>query len=115
MAYFSIFTMPKKAAAKRKLDDDNTSEDEVVNSAVDQTSKRGRKLNPSATAASNAAPKLKFDLQWDEHGEEMGKGIKPLYYLYSESVPGSSKIAGFDIDGTIIVTKSGKTFATSKL
>jgi len=105
--------MPKKTAAKRKLDDANSSEDEIVKTSVDVTSKLGRKLNPSATAAANAESKLKFDLQWDEHGEEMGKGVKPLYYLYSESEPGSSKIAAFDIDNTIIVTKSGKTFATN--
>lgn len=53
---------------------------------------------------------LKFGLEWREHGEKGAKNLKPLIYL-SADLPGCNKIASFDIDGTIIVTKSGKTFA----
>jgi len=38
-----------------------------------------------------------------------------LLYLYPPSSIHSSKIAGFDIDGTVINTKSGKNFATDDL
>jgi len=38
-----------------------------------------------------------------------------LLYLYPPSSPDSVKIAGFDIDDTIIKTKSGKAFATDDL
>lgn len=58
--------------------------------------------------------KLKYDLEWDEYGDKDSKNIRPLFYLWSKSLPGREKIAAFDIDGTIIVTKTGKTFAASK-
>lgn len=53
---------------------------------------------------------LKFGLEWHEHGEKGAKNLKPLIYLTGD-LPGCKKVASFDIDGTIIVTKSGKTFA----
>ncbi|RNA23553.1 bifunctional polynucleotide phosphatase kinase-like [Brachionus plicatilis] len=53
---------------------------------------------------------LKFGFVWREAGEKGAKNLKPLIYL-SADLPGCKKIASFDIDGTIIVTKSGKTFA----
>jgi bifunctional polynucleotide phosphatase/kinase len=54
---------------------------------------------------------VKYDLTWNEEGKESQKTkIKPLFYFWSESFPGTSKVACFDIDNTIIVTKSGKSF-----
>ena len=97
---------------KRKSDvvDEDTDE-ETVNKPIAQSSKRGRVINPFATMMAKSEAKLKFDLEWSDFGDSMGKDFKPLYYLHSEKLPGIDKVAAFDIDGTIIVTKSGKTFA----
>lgn len=59
----------------------------------------------------------KYGLQWNQHGEfDVIPGMKGLLYLHSgddSPLKGCSKIAGFDIDCTIITTQSGKTFATN--
>lgn len=55
--------------------------------------------------------KKKYNIAWQYHGKEV-KGISPLMYLDGPDIPPSKKIAGFDMDGTLIVTKSGKTFPT---
>ena len=85
---------PKK---RKSTKEDVSSDEEVI-----PTSKRNKQESS-----------LKFDLEWKEHGEMGPKGLKPLFYLHSEKLPGCSKIAGFDIDGTIIVTKTGKSFAAN--
>ena len=99
---------------KRKSDIvDEDTDDEVANKPIGTSSKRGRVINPFETMMAKSEPKLKFDLQWKDFGEDNGKNVKPLYYLDSETLPGTGKVAAFDIDSTIIVTKSGKTFAQS--
>ncbi|ESO88114.1 hypothetical protein LOTGIDRAFT_126696 [Lottia gigantea] len=50
-------------------------------------------------------------LHWIQHGKEV-KGASPVIALVSDSLPGRNKVAGFDIDFTIIKTKSGRKFAT---
>lgn len=70
-------------------------------------------------AATNAETEMKrakgetnlFNLKWYEHGEPLSKGVIPLIYLYGASLPGSSKIAAFDMDSTLISVKSGAKFA----
>ena len=44
----------------------------------------------------------------------MIKGIHPLLVLDSSTETGRTKAIGFDIDFTLIGTKSGRTFATGK-
>lgn len=51
------------------------------------------------------------DLKWTQFGDVI-KGFCPLLKLTSETLPGSDKIAGFDIDFTVIKTASGRRFAT---
>lgn len=58
--------------------------------------------NSSSSEASLGKPWPKDS--WDEEGT--------LMVFNKSGVKASSKIAGFDIDGTIITTKSGKVFAT---
>ena len=56
---------------------------------------------------------LKGDLQWSYHGEaKAAPYIQPLLTLTSDTLPGAKKAVGFDIDFTLIETKSGRKFAT---
>ena len=102
--------MPPKSNKRKSaaLDQENTSDEEVTKPML--TTKRG-KLVSSAKEKDD----LKFDLEWKEHGELTEKHVRPLYYLWSKTVKGAGKVAGFDIDNTIIVTKSGRNFATSNM
>ena len=54
---------------------------------------------------------LKFDLEWKEEGS-LKPGIPHLIYLDGPGASHSSKVIGFDIDWTVIKTKSGKKFPT---
>lgn len=104
------------APRKRKSDqvaDDVDTDEEQMSKPIGQTSKRGRIINPIATSVAKSQPKLKFDLEWSDYGDVITKNIKQLYYLHSKTIEERDKVAAFDIDGTIIVTKSGKSFAIS--
>ncbi|XP_033117514.1 uncharacterized protein F21D5.5-like [Anneissia japonica] len=49
--------------------------------------------------------------QWIELGKASAKGLKPVFF-FKGSCTGSSKIAGFDLDYTLIRPKSGKKWPT---
>ena len=111
--------MPPK---KRKLsgeDGNPTDEDNLSSNAKKPAnfpifSKRvaDAKVNEEADKSSKA---LKFDLTWSEHGQiQPGSksNVRPLIYFSSASLPGRAKIAAFDIDNTLIVTKSGRKWPT---
>lgn len=57
---------------------------------------------------------LKWDLKWSEAGPNLSNGPRPLLVLDSDTLPGVSKVAGFDIDWTVIRTASGRKFATGR-
>ncbi|XP_052070395.1 bifunctional polynucleotide phosphatase/kinase-like [Mytilus californianus] len=54
---------------------------------------------------------LEGDLKWHQYGDVI-KGVCPLLKLTSDILPGCDKVAGFDIDFTVIRTASGRRFAT---
>ena len=74
---------------------------------------------PRESAANSASKKAKLgeepafsqDLQWREVGENES-GTSSLIVLDGPGAAHSSAVAGFDIDGCIIKTKSGKKFPT---
>jgi len=103
---------PKKRPAKQVEDDVSTDDEKYLPQAKKSSS--GRQINPALSKAEAGKPKLKYDLEWLEFGEKTSKNICPLYYLFSKTQEGRDKIAAFDIDNTIIETKSGKKFATSE-
>ncbi|CAH1269970.1 PNKP [Branchiostoma lanceolatum] len=69
--------------------------------AAKPNSNAGGKIKPGRSAIQSGNPTT--DACWEEFGE--------LLVYTSKGVQGCSKIASFDIDGTIIVTKSGRVFA----
>ena len=70
--------------------------------------------------ASRAAKKAKGEsslpngLRWTQTGTQL-KGLYPLICLSSDSLPAQTKVAGFDIDFTIVKTASGRKFATGTI
>ena len=58
---------------------------------------------------------LRHGLSWSNHGEaHKSPYIPPLLYLSSDELEACSKVAAFDIDFTLIQTKSGRKFATGQ-
>ena len=62
--------------------------------------------------ANDAAKKVKSDA-WKLHGPVLSKNLQPVAFRHDDTTCGFDVIYGFDIDDTIITTKSGAKFATS--
>ena len=52
-----------------------------------------------------------YDAEWSGIGKENTNGLPPAIQLSGPGLKGSSKIAGFDLDYTLIKPKSGRKFA----
>ena len=76
-----------------------------------------RKSSRASDLAAKKAKKeescITFDLEWKSEGE-LKPGLPDIIYLDGPDAQHSSKVAAFDIDGTIIRTKSGRTFSTGR-
>jgi len=95
---------------KTSLNEDNENEvkdeiDDDKREKYDETNKN--EINRESKDDENTSTRKSPSLQW----ELLGKGAV-LYGCYEDVQP-SSKFIGFDIDGTIIRTSSGKRFAES--
>ena len=55
-----------------------------------------------------------LDAEWSFAGDVTTKGLHQLMLFTGKGIKGSSKIAGFDLDSTLIVPKSGRKFGTGK-
>ena len=102
--------MPPKKRSRQPKEEENSTDEEVDTKKVKTSFSIFNKQAPAAKVVKSG--ELKFDLEWKQHGEPT-KNLKPLFYL-SNSSEGREKVAAFDIDFTIIKTKSGKKFPTSK-
>ncbi|XP_071505647.1 uncharacterized protein F21D5.5-like [Diadema antillarum] len=72
------------------------------------------KKSRRAAAAKPAASDMEvwYDADWSAVGETGSKGLPPMFKLSGPGVKGSSKVAGFDLDYTLIKPKSGKKWPT---
>lgn len=73
--------------------------------------KRTSPFDSVDTLKAQKKSKRKHNIAWQYHGKEV-KGIHPFMYLDGPDITPSEKIAGFDMDGCLILTQSGKTFPT---
>ena len=73
--------------------------------AVDNTAQRAKKARGETD--------LPDGLRWSAEGKPL-KGVCPMLVLSSDDLEGRSKVAGFDIDFTIIKTASGRKFAVGR-
>lgn len=83
--------------------------------SITMSRRTGTKRKAAEAAALNAKrargeTDLSDGLRWSHHGEVV-KGVCPLMALTSPTLAGTDKVAGFDIDFTVIRTASGKKFA----
>jgi hypothetical protein len=94
-----IFNMPRRGT-KRKT---------VPVEKNEQLAKRAKGSRETQTQTD-----LKHGLKWSDIGTPPGKATTypSMYLLHSEELHGAQKIIGFDMDWTLIGTKSGRKFPT---
>eukprot|EP00058_Branchiostoma_floridae_P014916 XP_002600404.1 hypothetical protein BRAFLDRAFT_284539 [Branchiostoma floridae] len=79
---------------------------------MSKRSRSDRISQATAKKAKQEESKITYEASWREVGPPGSKGLKPLIVLDGPGLPGRSQVVGFDMDSTIITTKSGRTFPT---
>jgi len=110
--------MSKRKTKKVEEDIDSEEDDNDEEVAAPGTKKnRKGEDNDDASGRKSARQKDKADAD-DKQEKELGLWKEhygnSLLYSVSSQIKGSAKIVGFDMDDTLIKTKSGKTFAVSR-
>ena len=98
---------------KRKLPSDGAVDQDNKDEEKESTAKKTKKTFSIFDKPTKSSDEKPDGGEWLEHGEPVNK-LRPLFYHYYKDLPGCQKIAAFDIDFTIIKTKTGKKFPKGK-
>uniref|UniRef100_A0A7N6AH04 PNK FHA domain-containing protein n=1 Tax=Anabas testudineus TaxID=64144 RepID=A0A7N6AH04_ANATE len=97
---------PEKGHSEAKQEDEEERlAEEKLRQLQELAEKSSEKSNSSQPSSSSSSSKPCLKSSWEQIGN--------LMIYTAAGVRGSDKIAGFDIDGCIITTKSGKVFPTA--
>uniref|UniRef100_A0A673IMI7 Bifunctional polynucleotide phosphatase/kinase-like n=1 Tax=Sinocyclocheilus rhinocerous TaxID=307959 RepID=A0A673IMI7_9TELE len=94
-------------------DDDDEDEDEDEETSGEEKLKQLQELAQKKSDNKLDSPSVKATAPSSTCSQSHWQQIGSLLLFTAAGLPDSSKIAGFDVDGCIITTKSGKVFPTS--
>ncbi|KAL3859647.1 hypothetical protein ACJMK2_009861 [Sinanodonta woodiana] len=109
-------SMEKKQTAEANDSDDGENVKNIAEKLqkMKEMSKKNKCLSPHANTPSDSVPSSSLTKTSTNAGapvkESVWEKYDKLYVYRREGLQAKEKIAGFDIDGTIITTKSGKVF-----